>query len=314
MAQYQELQSSNVRWSMVWVSVMAAITVGIGYAAGFIFFPKYDAAPLIGLAIAAVLAGVQALVAWFYGAEIVLAITGAKEITAESREFRQVWNLVEEMKIASGLPMPRVYVINDPAPNAFATGRNPQDGRVAVTTGLIEALDRDELQGVIAHEMAHISNRDILFQTVVGIMVGMIAIIADVSLRMLFWGGGRSSNREGGQAQIIILIVGIVFIILAPIVAQLVRFAISRQREYLADANGAQFTRNPEALASALVKISQSPVKLRAANHGMSHMWIIDPFKVGLAAEASSAFSTHPPVGKRIERLLGIGRTFGSRG
>lgn len=299
---------------MVWVTVMAGLTVGIGYAAGFIFFPGSDSAPLIGLGIAGVFAFLQAMVAWFFGAEIVLMITGAKEITADSREFRQVWNLVEEMKIASGLPMPRVYIIDDPAPNAFATGRNPQDGRVAVTTGLIEVLDRDELQGVIAHEMAHISNRDILFQTVVGIMVGMIAIIADISLRMLFWGGGRSNNREGGgQAQIIMLVVGILFIILAPIVAQLVRFAISRQREYLADANGAQFTRNPEALASALAKISKTPIKLQSANHGTSHMWIVDPFKVGLTSEASSAFSTHPPIGKRIERLLGIGRSFGPR-
>jgi len=314
MAQYQELQSKNVRSSLMWVAIMAGLTVGMGYFIGLIFFGSHPNAPYFALGIAAVLAGIQGLVAWFYGADIVLAITGAKEIKADTREFRQVWNLVEEMKIASGLPMPRVYIVNDPSPNAFATGRGPDDGRVAVTTGLIEILDRDELQGVVAHELAHIKNRDILFQTVVGIMVGMIAIMGDVALRMLIFGGGRSNNREGGgQAQVVILVVGIAFIILAPIMAQLVRFAVSRQREYLADASGAQFTRNPQALASALQKLSSTPHKLEKANHGTAHMWIVDPYKVGFANNIGGAFSTHPPIQKRVDRLLGIGNTFGPR-
>ncbi|MCK6438951.1 MAG: M48 family metallopeptidase, partial [Planctomycetes bacterium] len=184
--------------------------------------------------------------------------------------------------------------------NAFATGRKPEDGRIAVTTGLMEILDREELQGVIAHEMAHIKNRDILFATVVGILVGMVAIISDMARHGLFWGGmGRRNNdRGGGQAQAVLMVVGIVFLILAPIFAQLVRMAISRQREYLADASGAQFTRNPAGLASALQKISGTPHKLARANHGTAHMYISNPFK---GTSVSELFSTHPPAKKRIE-------------
>ncbi|MCA8940691.1 MAG: M48 family metallopeptidase, partial [Planctomycetes bacterium] len=228
------------------------------------------------------------------------------EIDANSPEFRQYWNVVEEMKIASGLPMPRVYVMHDHSPNAFATGRGPQDGRVCVTTGLLETLDRDELQGVVAHEMAHIKNKDILFQTVVGIMVGTIVILSDVLLRSVFWGGmGRRSNNDDNKGAAIFMLIGLVFAILAPIFAQLVRFAISRQREYLADATGAQFTRNPEGLASALNKIAGAHTPLRSHNRGTEHMFISPP-----KADFSAAFSTHPPIKDRIARLMEIGRSF----
>jgi heat shock protein HtpX len=309
MAQYQELQSRNVRASLAWVGIMVGMTVAAGYVFGLLIANGEMWGAYLGLGIAGVLAIVQALVAWFAGAKIALAISGAKEIDPNDPRYRQLYNVVEEMRIASGLPMPKIHVVHDPSPNAFATGRNPETSHVAVTTGLLEVLNREELQGVIAHELAHINNRDILFQTVVGIMVGMIAILSDLALRVLIFGGGRGGDRNG-QAQIVMLIVGIAFIILAPIFAQLVRMAVSRQREYLADATGAQFTRNPEALASALQKISGAPAPLSKRSHGTAHMWIVDPYRVGLQANASGAFSTHPPIKKRIERLLGIGRSF----
>jgi heat shock protein HtpX len=304
MASYQELQSKNVRSSLFWVGVVTAITLAAGYFAGIIFAgPNNPYAPVIALSIAGVIAGIQGIVAWFAGADIVLSISGAVEIGPDDAHFRQVYNVVDEMRIASGIPMPRVYIIDDAAPNAFATGRGPKDGRVAITTGLIERLTRDELQGVVAHEMSHIRNGDVLLQTVVGIMVGMIAIISDITLRGLFWGGGRrSSDRDGGgNAGAILMVVGIVFVILAPIFAHLVRMAISRQREYLADATGAQFTRNPEALASALQTISGAGVKMARANRGTAHLWISDPME--------SAFSTHPPIELRVQRLMEIGRS-----
>lgn len=308
MATFNELQSSNVRKSLLLIGVMVGLLAAAGWAIGTAFFGGTAHGPIWGLSIAGGIAIFQALISWFSGADIVLAVHRAKEIGPDSNEYRQVWNLVEEMRIASGLPMPRVYIIPDQSPNAFATGRNPKDGRVAVTTGLLQILDREELQGVIAHELAHIKNRDILFQTIVGVMVGALLILSDIALHSLFWGGGNSNNREGGgHAQLIMFIVAIVFIIISPFLAQMVQFAVSRQREYLADATGAEFTRNPEGLARALAKISNTPYPLATANRGTAHMFISPVSMNAKGKGASSLFSTHPPAEERINRLLKLG-------
>jgi len=313
MASFEQLKSKNIRSSLLLSMVISAITVTAGYGIGLMVGGVNNpTAGLFGLAFAAIFAFIHLAVSWRGGADIVLRISGAREIGPDDLEFRKVYNLVDEMRIASGLPMPRVYVVHDPSPNAFATGRTPEDGRVAVTTGLIEILTRDELQGVIAHEMGHIKNRDILFGTIAAVQVGLIAMIADFVMHMVFWGGLRVSNdREGGNAQLILMVAGIAFAILAPIGAMLIQMAISRQREYLADASGAHFTRNPEGLISALEKIGGYAQPMRSRNHGTAHMWISDPFANGQAAAMSggktSLFSTHPPIAKRIERLRELG-------
>jgi heat shock protein HtpX len=213
-------------------------------------------------------------------------------------------NVVQELAIAANVPMPAVYVIDDTAPNAFATGRDPQHASVAITTGLLEKLDREELQGVIGHELSHVRNLDIRFALIVGVMVGAIAILADFFLRFTFWGGGRrSSNREGGGgAQAIIFFVAIVLAILAPIIARIIQLAVSRQREYLADASSVELTRNPYGLERALAKISGDQEVLEVANRGTQHMYFTNPIKK-FEARSSGLFSTHPAIVDRINRL-----------
>ncbi|MEJ2193252.1 MAG: M48 family metallopeptidase, partial [Ignavibacteriaceae bacterium] len=224
----------------------------------------------------------------------------------------QLYNVVEEIKIASGHPfMPKVYIIDSPAPNAFATGLKPDNTAVAVTAGLLTKLNRDELQGVIAHEMSHIVNRDVLFMTVSGIMLGVIVLLSQVFVRSMFYGGigGRhSKSRDSGQGQIIFLAIAIVFAILAPIAAQLLYFAISRKREYLADASAVRFTRYPEGLASALYKISQSTEELKSANKVTAPMYIANPLKKK-GMKLSDLTSTHPPISERIKILRSIGQS-----
>jgi len=215
--------------------------------------------------------------------------------------------VVEEMTIASGLgKMPRIFVIDDPSPNAFATGRSPDNAAVAVTSGLLRACTRDELQGVIAHELGHIKNRDILLMMVAGIMVGAIAMLAHVGIRGHWFGGGRSRRSGGGEGQLIIVVIALVMMILAPILARLVYFAISRKREYLADASAALYTRYPEGLASALEKISASPAKLGAANKVTAPMYIVNPL-ARQGARAADVTSTHPPISERVRILRAMG-------
>lgn len=308
MASYQQLQSRNVMKSIGMTLAVAGITLVGGYLIG-LYFDN----PIVGLAIAAVVAGFQALIAWFSGADIVLAIHRAHEIDASNVEYRQYYNIVEEVRIAAGIPMPRAYVINDPSPNAFATGKNPKDGRIAVTTGLLTLLNREELQGVVAHEMAHIKNRDILLQTIVGIMVGIVLIVSDMMFYGMLFGGGRGGDNDRGGHPIM-LILGLAFMILAPIIAQMMQFAISREREYLADATGAEFTRNPDGLASALNKICLQWRPIRSGNRGTEHMFIVSPLKQPvMGVKAASLMSTHPPAEDRIERLHSIGRGFSAQ-
>ncbi|PCI29981.1 zinc metalloprotease HtpX [Candidatus Wolfebacteria bacterium] len=242
------------------------------------------------------------IISYWHSDKIVLKMSGAKQITRD--QYFDLWNAVENLSISSGLKMPRVFVIEDKAPNAFATGRDEEHAAVAVTTGLLGILDKSELEGVIAHELAHIKNRDILLMTVVVVLVGSVTLLSDFFLRMTFWGGGRSDNRDG-RMQMILMIVGIVLAILAPIIAMIIKLAISRKREFLADASGALMTRYPEGLASALEKISGYHGDMKRANHATAHLYISSPFNSNKSSHGfmTKLFLTHPPVEERLHAL-----------
>ncbi len=293
---YEEI-SANKRNSWLLVAAVTAVLVVLGYLAG-----EYWGNGYVGVALAAAIALVMSLSAYYSGDRMVLSMSRARRI--EKRDYPQLFNVVEELAIAGGLPVPAIYVIDDSAPNAFATGRDPEHASVAITTGLLEKLTRDELQGVMAHELSHVGNRDILFATMVGIMVGSIVLIADFLLRSFIWGGGRrrsrSSNRGGGGA--LLVLVALVFAILAPLFAKLLQLAVSRQREYLADASAAKLTRYPEGLASALEKIAGDREVLEVANRATQHLYIVNPIKP-FEKRAKSLFSTHPPIEERVARL-----------
>jgi heat shock protein HtpX len=266
------------------------------------FFAQASANRRNSFLLAALVVAVLGLLGFFVGYAIVLAASGARPVDAQSAP--QLMNVIQELAIAANVPMPAVYVIDDTAPNAFATGRDPQHASVAITTGLLEKLDREELQGVIGHELSHVRNLDIRFALIVGVMVGAIAILADFFLRFTFWGGARrSSNREGGGgAQAIIFVIAIVLAILAPIIARFIQLAVSRQREYLADASAVELTRNPYGLERALAKISGDPEVLEVANRGTMHMYFTNPIKK-FEERSSNLFSTHPAIVDRINRL-----------
>ena len=279
---------------------MGALLILIGYFLGLAF----DSA-IAGLVIAILLWVILSLVAYFQGDSILLGMSRAKKIKPD--DHPRLYNVVEEMKIASGLEkMPDIYIIDDPALNAFATGRNPNKASVAITSGLLQKLNRDELQGVMAHEISHVKNRDVLLMAMCSVLLGTIVLLAWYGSRFLIFGGAgsrrSSSSKGGGQGQIIILVVALVFMILAPIFAQLIYFAISRKREYLADASSALYTRYPEGLASALEKLAASTEQLKSANKATAPMYIVNPFrKKGL--KASDLTSTHPLISERIRIL-----------
>ena len=301
-----ELIQSNRRKSLVLFISLGITLLLLGYFFGGAYYP--DGGGYIGIFFALIIWGILSLISYFSGSKILLAVSGAKEVTKEVHP--QLYNVVEEMKIAAGLPaMPKIYIINEAAPNAFATGIKPENSAVAVTAGLLAQLNRDELQGVIGHEVSHIVNRDILFMTFAGIMLGSIVLISEVFLRSLwFSGGGRYSSRSSkssGQGQMIIMVIAIVFAILAPILAQLLYFAISRKREYLADASSVRYTRYPEGLASALEKISNSTIELKTANKVTAPMYIANPLKPK-GQKLADLTSTHPPISERIRILRSI--------
>jgi heat shock protein HtpX len=289
--------SANKRNSFFITVAITAVLIVLGYVLGTYWGSSYG-----GVFIAVLLALIMSLSAYYGGDKMVLAVSRAKRI--EKKDFPQLFNVIEELAIAGGLPMPAVYVIDDTAPNAFATGRDPKHASVAITTGLMQKLNRDELQGVMAHELSHVGNRDILYATMVGILVGSIAMMSDFFMRSFFWSGGRRrrSSGEGGAAGAILMIVAIVLAILAPICAKLLQLAVSRQREYLADATAASLTRYPEGLASALEKIAGDREVLEVANRATQHLYIVNPIKP-FEKRASSLFSTHPPIGARVARL-----------
>ena len=296
---WEQIRSNQIR-SVALTVFMLAILALVGWFLGVAFGPEDDGG-LVGLVIALVIWLVMALVSFFQGDQIQLSISKAKKIS--KKDNLRLWNVVEEMTLACGLSqMPNVYVVNDPAPNAFATGRNEKTASVAVTTGLLSALNRDELQGVIAHEMAHIKNRDVLLMSMVSIMLGAIVLIAWYGSRVLVFGGGGRSNNNSGN--IVLLIIGLVFIILAPLFAHLVFFAVSRKREYLADASSALYTRYPEGLASALEKIGSSTAQVKAANDATAAMYVANPFrKKDHKINLSALTSTHPPIAQRVRIL-----------
>ncbi len=288
---------------------MAAVLLLLGYLIGAVFSGGKADGGFFGIMIAGGIWLVLTLISFSSGDQILLAASRAQPVTHDVHP--QLFNIVEEMKIAAGLPkMPKIYIINDPAPNAFATGRSPETASVAVTAGLLARLNRDELQGVIAHEISHILHRDILFVTIAGIMLGSIVLLSQVFMRGMFYGsmGSRrrysSEGKGGGQAQAIILVITIIAAILAPIMANLLYFALSRRREYLADAGAARLTRYPEGLASALEKISNdSAPQLNVANKVTAPMYIVNPFKKRGQMKLSDLTSTHPPISERIRIL-----------
>ena len=297
---WEQIRANQIR-SGILVVGMGLLLLAIGYFLGLYFFDN----AIGGLLIALIVWAVMNMVAFFQGDNILLALSRAKKIGRD--DFPRLYNVVEEMKIASGLEkMPDIYIIDDPALNAFATGRDPNKAAVAITSGLLQKLNRDELQGVIGHEIAHIKNRDVLLMAICGVLLGTIVILAWYATRIMFFGamfgGRRSSSSGGGYGTLIILAVGIVLMILAPIVAQLIYLAISRKREYLADASSALYTRYPEGLASALEKLGASTVQLKSANKATAPMYITNPFrKKGMSA--SNLTSTHPPLSERIRIL-----------
>ena len=297
-----ELIQANKRKSIFIFIGMGLLLILIGYTFGSFYSPENGG--LFGVFIALILWGILSVISYFSGSQILLSVSGAKEIQKE--DHPQLYNVVEEMRIAANLPnMPKIYVIADPAPNAFATGIKPENSAITVTAGLLGTVNRDELQGVVAHEMSHIVNRDILLMTFAGIMLGAIVLMSEIFLRSLWFGGGsryKSKSDRGGQGQIIIMIVALVLAILAPIMAQLLYFAISRRREYLADASAARLTRYPEGLASALEKISQSTYDLKTANKVTAPMYIVNPLKKK-GMKLSDLTSTHPPITERIRIL-----------
>jgi heat shock protein HtpX len=270
-------------------------------ALGWLFSYSLDS-PII-LYIAVIFSTVFSLISYWYSDKIVLKISGAKEV--KKKDAPELYRLVENLCITAGLPIPKVYIINDPAPNAFATGRNPEKAVIAFTTGLLEKLDKSELEGVVAHELSHIGNYDILIATIATIMVGIVVLLADLFIRFSIFGGRKSSSNQGGNAKLIITIIAIVFAILAPLFAYLLQFAISRKQEYKADADAALLTRYPEGLARALEKISQYSQPVKKANKATAHMYISSPLKPKKKTNTwlQRAMSTHPPTESRIARL-----------
>jgi heat shock protein HtpX len=300
---FRDRIAANRRNSLLLIAAFLGFVTVFGYVIGYAWLGDPTRA-LFGLVLAFVVGTVSGLATYYGGDRIVLAASRAKEITHDDAPV--LFNVVEEMAIAGGVPMPKVYVIEDSAPNAFATGRDPEHASVAVTSGLLEKLNRDELQGVIAHEMSHVGNYDIRYAMLVGLLVGTTVLISDFFLRGLWFGGGRGRQREGGgQIQLIMIVVAIVLAVLAPLFARLLQLSISRQREYLADATAIQLTRNPKGLADALQKISGDREVLEVANRATAHLYIVNPIKK-FEKRAKGLFSTHPPIEERIQILRSL--------
>ena len=299
---------SRNKWkSAVLMSVFIAVVLGLGFLVGYIWGFDYA---IMGLAIAAIVATVMSLTSYYNSDKIALSSAGARQVTRE--EFPYYVNTVEGLAIAAGIPAPRTYVIESPAMNAFATGRDPEHSAIAVTTGLLEKCNRLELEGVVAHEMSHIGNYDIRIMCMVVVLVGILVIFVNVVTRMIFFGGmfgdrDRGGGGEGGGIiQLAIFVIGLVFLILSPIIGKLLQLSMSRKREYLADATGAKLTRYPEGLASALEKLTTEAKPFKRTSDATAHLFIVEPFKKEAKASRlskSSMWSTHPPIEERVKRL-----------
>lgn len=290
---YQAVER-NIRGTWLLVASFIVVAGALGY-----LFGQLTGFGYWGVVAAAAIAAVGAWGSYYYSDQMVLSISGAHP--ADRERYQLLYNTVEGLAIAAGIPAPKVYLIDDTAPNAFATGRDPEHAAIAVTTGLLDKLNRLELEGVIAHEMSHIQNYDIRLATITAVLVGLVALLSDWLLRSMRW-GRRRGDREEGSAGGMLILAGIVLAILAPLFAQLMRLAISRRREFLADASGAMLTRYPEGLASALQKITADPEPLEVANKATAHMYIINPLREW-GGWANSLFDTHPPVEERVRRL-----------
>lgn len=294
-------QIARNKWkSVLLVLVVLLVAAGLGYLFGLLF--NFGVA---GVVVALLIAAGMSFASYRFGDRIILRASRASPLTPE--QHPRLHNIVEGLCIAAGIPKPAVYVIPEKAPNAFATGRDPEHASIAVTEGLLGALNRVELEGVIAHELSHVKNRDILVGTLVATLVGVVVLLADWMRRAFFWGGGRRGDRDrgGGGLGIVLVVVALVLSILAPLMAQLIRFAVSRKREYLADADGALLTRYPPGLAAALRKIAASPNQMRVANNATAHLWFSQPSrKPGEGvSRLERLFSTHPPIEERIKIL-----------
>lgn len=300
---FHEQQSANRRNSILLIILVTLLLGALGFAIGYGTTGYLQGA--FGVTTGAIVLGMLLSVgSYFAGDKLVLATSGAREVTQEAAP--QLMNVVQEMAIAANVPMPKVYIIDDTAPNAFATGRDPKHASVAITTGLLQKLDREELQGVMGHELSHVRNFDIRFALLVAVLVGSIALLADFFLRFTFWGGGRSGrgdrDRGGGGLVAIMFVVAILLAIVAPIIGRLVQLAVSRQREYLADSSSVELTRNPVGLERALAKIASDREVLEVANRATQHLYFTNPIKK-FEERSSSLFSTHPAVLDRINRL-----------
>jgi heat shock protein HtpX len=325
---FRDLIAANKRNSAILVIVfclfvtVVAMVLGLGVLA----YAAPDAVAhvnwLRALLIGGIAAGLSLFISWlayYSGDSMILAVSGAREI--EHRDDPELFNVVEEMAIAAGLPMPKVYVIHDSAPNAFATGRDPRHAAVTITTGLRHKLSRDELQGVIAHEMSHIRNYDIRLMLLMAVLVGTVVMLADLFWQIMFTTRGGSSSRDrnrdggggGGMVALVLIVLAIILALIAPFLAQIIQLAVSRQREYLADASGVELTRNPLGLAHALRKIDHDPGELHSANRGTAHLYIANPIKK-FQARAESAFASHPPIRDRIRRLEALAHQYEAPG
>jgi heat shock protein HtpX len=291
--------SANKRKTWILVILFFGFVLSVGWVYGQV----YGASGISSIGIAAIIAIVMALFGYYKGDSVALATSGAKPL--ERKESPYVYTLVENLTIASGMPMPKIYLIPDPVPNAFATGRDPEHSSIAVTSGIVELLRKDELEGVLAHELSHIQNYDIRVMTIVIVLVGLVALASDFFLRMQFYGGGR--RRSEGNAGVLLLVIGIVLSILSPLIAKIIQLAVSRKREFLADASGALLTRYPDGLARALKKIDAHPKNLRKANKATAHLYFSSPFGSN-SKFFTKLFSTHPPITERISALNAMER------
>lgn len=287
--------NKNKTWLIMLLFVLIITTIvyvfskALGYGVGF-------------AGIALVIAGITSIGSYYYSDKIVLATSGAKQI--KKQDNPELFRIVENLCIGDGLPMPNIYIINDPSPNAFATGRDPKHAVVCVTTGILSLLDKSELEGVIAHELSHVKNYDIRLMGIVAVLVGFVAILSNLFTNQLWFGGFRNREERNSNVQYIFLIIGVILAILSPIAATLIQLAISRKREFLADASGALLTRYPQGLASALEKLSKNPNTLKTASNATAHLFIVNPFKGKKAKQwFVSLFETHPPIEERIKIL-----------
>lgn len=294
MATLYDQADKNTRLTWIYILGFLIFVIGVGY----VFAGAMNNYAI--LVIAVLFSVFMSFASYWWSDKIVLAMSGAKEVTHENA--KEIFHIVENLCITAGLPVPKIYVIQDSSPNAFATGRDPEHAVICLTTGIIEKLDKSELEGVIAHELSHVGNRDILLSTVIVVLVGFVALLAGFFRRWSFF-GGRDNDRENGQLGLILFIAAIILSILAPIAAMLIQLAISRKREFLADADGALLTRYPEGLAKALEKISADPTPMKSANQATAHLFIANPFK---GKKVSNLFQTHPPIAERVKRLRGM--------